>query len=196
METFFFYLKLGLNHITDLNGYDHLLFIVAVACFYTIKDSKKLVYLLTAFTLGHSITLGLAATKLIHFSSEIAEIIIPFTILVTSILNLIKLNKTQSKETVLYIVITIFGLIHGLGFSTYFSAILGNEESVVFPLLSFNIGLEIGQIIIVLIFLVLREMLSKMIQFKHIESVIFLSGGTAMVSFILFLEHLSSYLTK
>jgi len=194
METFFFYLKLGLEHITDLNGYDHMLFIVAVACFYPSNEVKKMVILLTAFTVGHSITLALAATKTIHFSSSIAEIIIPFTILCTSLINLYQLNHPRNKNILIYTIISIFGLIHGLGFSTYLSAILGNEESIVLPLLSFNIGIEIGQIVIVLLFLLLRNLIEKNIHCTHKESVIFLSGGTSFVSFILFMEHLSSYL--
>ena len=193
METFFFYLQLGFAHITDFKGYDHLLFIVAIACFYGHHEVKKLIWLLTAFTVGHSLTLGLAATGWIHFPSALAEVIIPFSILIASCLNVYKIKQGISDSRLIYAVICGFGLVHGLGFSTYFAAVLGQEESVVLPLLAFNIGLEVGQVIIVVAFLLLRKLVYARLHPAHSDAVLFLSGGTAMVSFILFLEHLVAY---
>ena len=194
METFFFYLQLGFQHITDFKGYDHLLFIVAIASFYGHKELIKLIWLLTAFTLGHSLTLGLAATGWIHFPPALAEVIIPFSILVASCMNVYKIKKGITDNRLIYAVICGFGLVHGLGFSTYFAAVLGQEESVVLPLLAFNVGLELGQIIIVVAFLLLRKVIYARLRPAHADAVLFLSGGTAMVSFILFVEHLVAYL--
>ncbi len=195
METFFFYLQLGFEHITDFKGYDHLLFIVAIACFYGQHELKKLIWLLTAFTLGHSLTLGLAATGWIHFPPALAEVIIPFSILVASCMNVYKIKNELVDNKLIYAIICGFGLVHGLGFSTYFSAVLGQEESVLIPLLAFNVGLEVGQVLIVLAFLLLRKLIYARLRPTHVDAVLFLSGGTAMVSFILFLEHLVAYVS-
>ena len=156
------YLGLGFDHILDPNGYDHILFVTALTAVYTFRDWKKILWLVTAFTLGHSLTLALAALDIVAFNPDLIETLIPVTIILTALFQMYRvLSKTQenTSATVAYVLTTGFGLIHGLGFSNYFKAILGKESSIVQPLLAFNIGVELGQLIIVLVSLVLGSAL-------------------------------------
>jgi uncharacterized membrane protein YfcA len=161
MTEFQAYLQLGFEHITDPQGYDHILFVIALCAIYTLRDFKKVLILITAFTIGHSITLALATLNIITFRSDVIELLIPITILITAIINFFhKVPKTSlvNREKVSpmrYPLALIFGLVHGMGFSNYLRSLLGKESSIVEPLLAFNLGLELGQILIVLILLVL-----------------------------------------
>lgn len=149
-------LKLGLTHILDPNAYDHLLFIVALVAIYKLNEWKKVALLVTAFTIGHSITLALATFEIITFRQTLIEILIPVTILITAIYNgLIALsNKTakQQSMSINYIFAMFFGLIHGMAFSNQLKASMfpGEESKVFIQLLGFNLGIELGQLLIVL----------------------------------------------
>lgn len=145
------YLELGFEHILDPNGYDHILFVVALAAIYILSEWKQVLVLVTAFTIGHSLTLALVALGVFKINSDLVEILIPITIILTCVFNLIPKSSHQVSLKWNYLLALGFGLIHGMGFSTYFKAILGKEESIAFPLFAFNVGIEIGQIIIVLI---------------------------------------------
>lgn len=150
-------LKLGFTHILDPNAYDHLLFIVALIAIYQLKQWKKVVILVTAFTIGHSITLALSVFDILTFPQRTIEILIPITILLTAFFNLIlawrKYPLAMSKNmSVNYSMALFFGLIHGMAFSNQLKASLfpGEENSVFTQLLGFNIGIELGQLLIVL----------------------------------------------
>ncbi|MEM9329187.1 MAG: HupE/UreJ family protein [Bacteroidota bacterium] len=154
MSQFELYFGLGLDHILDVNGYDHILFVIALACLYSIQEWRRVLILVTAFTLGHSITLALATLKFVVVDTELVEFLIPVTIVITAISNLFNSSSgTKSSKLLNAVYAGVFGLIHGLGFSNYLRSLLGGEESIVTPLFAFNVGLEVGQIIIVLIFL-------------------------------------------
>lgn len=146
MSEFGLYWELGLTHIADWNGYDHILFIVALCLGYQYKDWKKLLVLVTAFTVGHSITLALATFKIVQIDSALIEFLIPISIIITCLL-------PEQQAIPRYLLTTFFGLIHGLGFSNYLSVLLAKTESVLLPLLAFNVGLEVGQLLIVSLFL-------------------------------------------
>ncbi len=147
------YWRLGLEHITDLNGYDHILFVAALTVVYSWRNWHNLLWLVSAFTLGHSLTLALATLKIVPINSDWIEFLIPVTILITSFLHLFisSKNDNHSSRFILfrYALALIFGLVHGLGFSTFLQSLLGREESLFLPLLAFNVGLEIGQLVIV-----------------------------------------------
>ncbi len=152
MGQFELYFRLGTGHILDLAGFDHILFVVVLCSLYTISDWKKVVLLVSAFTIGHSLTLVLATFELILVNSSLIEFLIPLTIAITAGSNI--LNPRIRKGVQLnYLFAVFFGLIHGLGFSNYLKALIGKEASVFNPLLAFNIGLEAGQLLIVLAFL-------------------------------------------
>jgi hypothetical protein len=190
MSSFHLYLKLGIEHIADLRGFDHILFLLALCAVYKLFQWKKVIILVTAFTVGHSLTLVLATLDLIHFSSDAIEFLIPITILLTCIGNLLqKSDKISSKAHFFkYGVALFFGLIHGLGFSFYLRSLLGQEDSIVGPLFAFNIGLELGQLIIVLIVLLITWFLVTILHIKHREWNLVLSGAGAGISLILIME--------
>lgn len=158
VSEFQLYFGLGKDHILDyINGYDHILFVLALCAVYTVRDWKRILILVTAFTIGHSVTLALATLQLISVNTELIEFLIPITILVTCLSNLFSSEAVPLKKPVQinYFLALFFGLIHGMGFSNYLRVILGKASSIASPLFAFNVGLEFGQIIVVGIFLLL-----------------------------------------
>ena len=172
---FSIYLQLGLEHITDLNGYDHMLFLLALCAAYVYSEWKKILVLVTAFTLGHSITLALAVLKLIPVNGDWIECLIPVTIVATAAKNLFA--KQEKAAIATYFMALGFGLIHGMGFSNYLRSLLGDE--LLMPLFAFNVGLEIGQIIVVSIIFALQFVLMRTTSAKpkHWNRVISLFAG-------------------
>lgn len=159
MTSFELYFKLGLQHILDLQGFDHILFILSLCAVYVARDWAKILLLITAFTLGHSLTLALATFEVVQIRSEVIEFLIPVTIAFTALLTLIKSKPNSGKGIQLnYLLALFFGLIHGLGFSNYLRSLLGKEASIWQPLLAFNVGLEVGQIVIVAAFLLITSL--------------------------------------
>lgn len=143
------WLREGLYHLLDINGVDHILFIISFSVVYMLKDRWRVIGMVTAFTVGHSITLGLASYGLIRINSDLVETLIPITIIATCVINL-RYVGPKSRPTILtYGLAAGFGLIHGLGFSNYIRAMIMPGESFWQSLLLFNIGLEVGQIIVV-----------------------------------------------
>jgi hypothetical protein len=156
MTTFELYFALGRDHILDYaNGYDHILFVLALCAVYLIQDWKQILILVTAFTLGHSITLALATLDIVGVPSAWVEFLIPLTIFSTAVSNLFRPENPLVKGGVYanYLLALFFGLIHGMGFSNYLKSLLGRQENIGMPLFAFNLGLEVGQIIIVGLFL-------------------------------------------
>ena len=149
LSEFLVYLRLGFEHITDLGGMDHLLFLAVL----TATDSRRprrLIWLVTAFTAGHSLTLVLATLRLIQVGSSTVELLIPITIIATGLVAIRGAGAPDSART-RYALAAGFGLIHGLGFSSFLRAALGGEESILLPLFAFNTGLEVGQLLAVLL---------------------------------------------
>ena len=145
MGSFGFYIKLGFEHISDFAGYDHMLFLVALCAIYRIQQWKSILILVTAFTIGHSVTLLLSSLDILTIPSNIIEFLIPITIFLTAINNVIgsKSFQKNSKMRKNYAMALFFGFIHGMGFSNYFKALLMESSSVALPLLGFNIGIEL-----------------------------------------------------
>ncbi len=159
MNLFQLYLKLGFQHILDFQGFDHILFVLALCAVYVARDWKKILILITAFTIGHSLTLALATFDVVQIRSDVIEFLIPVTIALTALATLFKPKPTIGKGTQLnYLFAVFFGLVHGLGFSNYLKELLGKESSIWQPLLAFNLGLEVGQIVIVASFLLLTSL--------------------------------------
>ncbi len=188
MEEFVTYIIVGFKHIADIKGYDHILFILTLCCIYSITEWKNVLILVTAFTIGHSITLLLAGLKLIVMKTYVIELLIPVTILITSILNLF--YNPQNKQLLFhYILALFFGCIHGMGFSNFFNAI-SMGDSIVKPLLGFNIGLEIGQVVIILIFFSIYALISIWKKINPDDWRIFFSGAGAATSITLIIERI------
>lgn len=163
------YLKLGFDHISDLRAYDHMLFLLVLCAVYSYSAWKRVVVLITAFTIGHSLTLGLSAIDVIHFNQQIVEVLIPITILLTALKNLFLSKKEEKTWDISYLLPLFFGLIHGMGFSSFFKSLLGQEADIILPLFAFNVGVEIGQICIVAIILLINFGLTKVIKVKQVQ---------------------------
>ena len=159
MQTFVLFFKQGLTHILDLDGIDHLLFILAITVFFSLSQWRKLALLITAFTIGHSITLVLSVYDIFTLPRDIIEQLIPITIIVTCINNFIKVYKpTQINYQLLYTIVLIFGCIHGLAFSNFLKMAFFEDDNLLASLVGFNIGIELGQLIIVSVFLAAIQM--------------------------------------
>ena len=151
MDDFMLYFKMGFNHVLDFSAYDHILFLIVLAVVFNFKQWRKVLWLVTLFTLGHSITLALSAFEIIKIKVAVIEFLIPLTILITGLVNIITIYKTaKGNENINLLFALFFGLIHGLGFSNYFKMMVGQEEDKLFPLVNFALGIEGAQIIIVL----------------------------------------------
>lgn len=154
LSEFLVYLRLGFEHITDVRGYDHILFVAVLTASY-LGHWRRLFWLVTAFTVGHSVTLALATLDLVRVDTWLVELLIPVTILATGAVNLWVREPEEpagpsGAAWIKYLVAAGFGLIHGMGFSNFLRAALGGEESLFVPLLAFNVGLEVGQLLIVI----------------------------------------------
>lgn len=172
-----FYIKEGIAHILDFQALDHMLFVVTLSCVYGFRDLKKVLILLTAFTLGHAVTLTLSGLQLISLNKDLIETLIPITIIFTALTNLVGIKKSEKNLKLKYVGAAFFGLIHGAGFSNYFRMMMeGIEDSVVAPLLSFTVGIELGQAIILSVYLLISTLLLKFTKTTNSDIIKVVSG--------------------
>ena len=189
MQDFWLYFELGRDHIADWKGYDHILFITALCLRYVFKDWKKVLVLVTAFTIGHSITLALSVLNYVNISVKWVEFLIPVTIFITALSNVWQKEfQFKSKFPLIYFFALFFGLIHGLGFSTYLKSLLGKETNIVGELLAFNLGLEFGQILIVAVVLAISWICITLLKFSRREYLLFLSGAIFGLALMMAIE--------
>ena len=190
MEEFKLFLVLGWEHILDINGSDHILFVIALTALFTVSDWKKVIILVTAFTIGHSITLALATLRVVRFDSDVIEFLIPVTIFFTAFTNLFRKKGAgrPMKMQINYYFAIFFGLIHGLGFSNYLRSLLGKDETIITQLLAFNIGLELGQIVIVLIFLMASLIFVDIAGIAKRDWRLVISSGVAAIALTMMFE--------
>ena len=188
------YLKLGLTHIADPQAYDHIVFIIALCAVYRLTEWRRVAILVTAFTIGHSITLALAALKIVTPQYDVVEKLIPITICLTAIYNVLK-PENQDNTSVFskslnlnYIFALVFGLIHGLGFSNFFKELLGTDADIVAPLFAFNVGIEIGQLLIVSFILIASFLAFNVFKVKQISWTQFISGAAFGIAVTLLLK--------
>lgn len=191
MGEFYLYFELGAKHIANLGGLDHILFIAALCIRYRLNDWKQILVMATAFTIGHSITLALSVFNVLHFPASLIEFLIPLTILITALSNLfVKHFSFNNRFPVIYYLALFFGLIHGMGFSSYLKSLLGRNETIVTKLLAFNIGLEAGQLLIVAMMLGFSFLCLSLFKFNRREYVLFLSGGVAAIALEMMLQRI------
>jgi hypothetical protein len=190
MTTFQMYLQLGIEHITDLKGYDHILFLITLIAIYQFRHWKKILILITAFTIGHTVSLLVASFDIVSFPTRWIEFLIALTILLTALANIFMAKTETSKghHIYKYVMGLVFGLIHGLGFSNYLKSLILSEESIIGPLFSFNLGIEAGQLIIVAVFLLLGLMAMNIFKAKPRDWNLVFSGAGLGVSLILLIE--------
>jgi len=178
MNDFGLYFEIGYKHIADLSGIDHILFVMALCLRYQFAAWRKLIILVTAFTIGHSITLALSVFNLVHYSMKWIEFLIPVTIVITAVSNVfVKKFAFKTRFPIIYFLALFFGLIHGLGFSSYLKSLLGSEHNVVWQLLAFNVGLEAGQLLIVTAILLISFIFVSIFKCNRREYLLYLSGG-------------------
>ena len=160
MDDFILYLNMGLQHVLDFSAYDHILFLIALAVIFSFHQLKKVLWLITLFTVGHSLTLALSAYGVLKIDVKIIEFLIPVTIGITAVVNILNSNKNNaSKDKINLVFALFFGLIHGLGFSNYFRMMIGREEDKLMPLIEFALGIEVAQVVIVLGILIIGYLL-------------------------------------
>ena len=191
------YLRLGFTHIADPRGYDHILFVAALTGGYAPSAWRHLLWLVTAFTVGHSITLALATLGVVAVPAALVELLIPVTIVITSAMTVAAVRTASPDAPVarrrwdLYALALLFGLVHGLGFSTYLRALLGAEEGIARPLLAFNAGLELGQLLIVAFTLLAGTLAVRLLGLARRDWVLLLAGATAGVACTMILDRLA-----
>ena len=169
MSDFWIYFNYGLKHVLDIYAYDHVLFLLALTVPYDFKDWKRILILVSLFTLGHSLALLLSVFNILILKVNIVELIIPITILVTALYNLITSGKSSKKDSITFIafITVFFGIIHGLGFANYFNSIADGKPTDKFiPLTEFALGIECSQIIVVIVALCLSFMAQNLFKFS------------------------------
>jgi len=175
--------------VLDFSAYDHILFLIVLAVIFNNFQWRKVVWLVTLFTLGHSITLALSAYKILEIRMDLIEFLIPLTIFITGLINIITAKKEPTKKGNINLVLALFfGLIHGLGFSNYFKMMIGKEEDKLFPLIEFALGIEVAQIIIVLGILIIGLLLKTFLKVQRRDWVLVTSSIVIGFSIQMMLE--------
>ncbi|WP_297705163.1 HupE/UreJ family protein [uncultured Eudoraea sp.] len=184
MYDFWFYCKLGINHVLDWGAYDHVLFLSALAAPFTFKHWKKVVVLATLFTIAHCLSLLLSVYDIVNVDVELVEFLIPLTILLTAIFNIVQvfIVRGKNKTYLLEFATTFFGIIHGFGFSNYFNMLMSEEEEKIGPLLGFASGIEISQIIIIFSILTLAFVMQNRFGLKRSVFTVFISSVIVLLT--------------
>ncbi|MFN8249627.1 MAG: HupE/UreJ family protein [Ferruginibacter sp.] len=164
MNDFRFYFELGWHHIISWDAFDHILFIAALSAIYLLSNWKQVLVLVTAFTIGHSLTLGLSVYQLVNINSNWVEFLIPLTIVATALFNLLLKDYRPASLRLNYFLALFFGLIHGLGFANTIRFMLSKDQQIALPLFSFNVGLEAGQVVMVSLLLIPGYLLVNRLQ--------------------------------
>ncbi|WP_435135237.1 HupE/UreJ family protein [Formosa sp. A9] len=177
LDDFLFYVQYGVNHVLDINGYDHILFLMVLTVPYVFKDWKRVLVLVSLFTLGHTLSLVLAAYDIVKINGALVELLIPITILIMAVFNVFTAGKTQQKGVgVLLLSALFFGIIHGLGFAREFHLLVGNSSNKLLPLIEFALGIEIAQVIIVFVVLFFSYVMQTVFRFSKRDWVLVLSS--------------------
>ena len=178
MDNFMFFLKEGLFHVLDWNAYDHVLFLIALVVVYDFKNWTKILWLISLFTIGHTLSLILSAYKIVTISQNWIEFLIPVTILITALVNVFfakNATKLAKTNTNLFFAL-FFGLIHGLGFSGYFKILIGSSTQKLIPLLEFALGIELAQLIVVFVILIIGLIFQTVFRFPKRDWILIISS--------------------
>lgn len=188
MSDFSFYFGIGWDHIMSIDALDHILFVLVLAAVYVLQDWKKVLILVTAFTIGHSITLALSALNIIAVPTQLVEFLIPCTIVITAVSNLFQKNFDHRAIRLNYFLALFFGLVHGLGFANTLRFMLAQDQNLGWALFGFNVGLEAGQVIIVAIILLLSHLFVHLLRVPRREWVLFISAAVFSLALQMALE--------
>ncbi|WP_341217004.1 HupE/UreJ family protein [uncultured Wocania sp.] len=177
-DNFLFNVKYGINHVLDINAYDHVLFLIVLTIPYVFKDWKRVLLLVSIFTLGHTLSLVLAAYNVVSVNGQVVEFLIPITILIVALYNVFTAGKGAQKEKIgiLFLTTLFFGLVHGLGFAREFKMLLGTTDNKLVLLLEFALGIEFAQVIIVFIVLFLSYVVQTIFRFTKRDWIMIISA--------------------
>jgi hypothetical protein len=184
MSDFWIYFNIGLKHVLSIFAYDHILFLLALTVPYEFKSWKKLLLLVSLFTLGHTLALFLSVFQILSIQPAIVELLIPFTILIAALYNIVLSGKSSKKENMSFVgfCTLFFGIIHGLGFSNYFNSILsGQPTDKLLPLFEFALGIEVAQVIVVIMALLLAYVVQTLFKFTKRDWILMISAFTVGV---------------
>lgn len=184
MYDFWFYCKLGINHVLDWGAYDHVLFLTALTAPFTFKHWKKVIVLATLFTIAHCLSLLLSAYSLVRVNIELVEFLIPLTILLTAFFNIGQalIARAKNKGYLLEIATIFFGLIHGFGFSNYFNMLMSEEDEKIGPLVGFASGIEISQIIVIFSILILAFIMQNKLGMKKVVFTVLITTSVVLLT--------------
>jgi hypothetical protein len=183
---------MGWDHIIGIDAFDHQLFVLALTILFTLREWKQVLILVTAFTVGHSITLALSTLNILELPDWLVEFLIPVTIIITAAANIIKRSHEQKNLKLNYFFALFFGLIHGLGFANVLKFMLASDQSLGWSLLSFNLGLEVGQIVVVAVILLLIHVLLQYLKMNRKYLIIIVSAIVLMISLKIAIERFPS----
>ena len=190
MNDFLFYLNLGWEHIISLDALDHQLFVLVLVAVFVMKDWKNILWIITAFTIGHSITLALSVFDIVRAPAKWVEFLIPLTIVITAFDNILMRNRPNNLMKMNFYLALFFGLIHGMGFANTARMMIANEQHIFVPLLGFNIGLELGQIAVVAGILIIQFVLLNLFKVNRKDWIMFISSGVFALSLKMTLERI------
>lgn len=176
MDEFIFYTKFGLTHVLDIQAYDHVLFFIVLTINYGFKDWKKSLWLITFFTIGHTLTLTLSSYHLIYIKMDIVEFFIPLTIFLTALYNITSAKKIKKNRTIGSFFAFTFGLIHGLGFSGAIRILMDDTDQKFLPIIEFAMGIEIAQIMVVVTIFILSFFILNLFKIKKKEMILVVSS--------------------
>ena len=181
----------GWEHIVDIKAYDHLLFVMTLCAAFNLTQWRQILVIITAFTIGHSGTLILSALDIILTNPKLIDLLIPFTIMITAIANIVNYGKEGkfSDTKIKYAIALVFGLIHGLAFASNFKFMLFSDN-IIMPLFLFNLGIEVGQLFIVLLFMIALWLYTTIIKGEHLKWNLFVSGAGFGIAATIFLNAL------
>ncbi|OCB72563.1 HupE/UreJ family protein [Flavobacterium glycines] len=169
MSQFLIYFQLGLKHILNIYSYDHILFLIALVIPLSFKDWKRILLLITSFTLGHTVALLLTLYGIIAVKVTVVELLIPITILIVALFHLFTAGKSGKKESLnlVFFITLFFGIIHGLGFLNYFRNMHhGASVSKLLAILESSLGIEAAQLVVVLVVLILSYIVQTVFRFS------------------------------
>ncbi|PST84032.1 HupE / UreJ protein [Pedobacter yulinensis] len=190
MQDVLFYFKLGWEHIVSSDALDHQLFILALAAVYIFREWKQVLILVTAFTIGHSLTLALSVLDVIRFSSAWVEFLIPCTIFITALFNLAWKPGSRTNTRTNYYLALLFGLIHGMGFANSIRMMLASDQQIGWGLFGFNLGLEVGQVVCVAVILLLTHFFTSVLNVRRRDWIFFVSSGVFAIAFKMAVERI------
>jgi hypothetical protein len=196
MNDFFFYLNLGFSHVLDINAYDHILFLIVLVVSFSFKQWKNILWLVTVFTLGHTLSLALSVYKIIDVNSALVEFLIPLTIFLTATKNIFSGLKTNSNSKVLLLFSFCFGWIHGLGFSNYFKMIVTETDLKIIKLIEFSLGIELAQIAIVIFIVALYHLVTPIFKISKRDWIFVISAIVIGITIPLLFERYDPFVSQ